>query len=136
MSTITNFFEQEVIKKIQAKNTLDKKLEESRLGFNKGISYLENLCEQLQEHIPTLGYELKVNENKTIGHFILDANNCRIPFQIWGKYDESGVTRAGFYEIGQEFIVLYKSNYWRAGESFEKLLIKDIVNNLNLVQMQ
>lgn len=136
MSTITNFFEQEVIKKIQAKNTLDKKLEESELGFNKGISYLENLCEQLQEHIPTLGYELKVNENKTSGHFILDANNCRIPIQIWGRYDEGGSTRAGFYEIGQEFVLFYKGGYWRAGESFEKLLIKDIVNNLNLVQMQ
>ena len=136
MNTIKNLFEQEVIKKIQANNTLDKKLEESRLGFNRGISYLENLCDQLQEHIPTLGCELKVNENKTSGHFIFDANNCRIVIQLWGKYDESGTSRAGFYELGQEFILFYKGGYLRAGESFEKELIKEIVSKLNLVQMQ
>ena len=91
MSKIKQLFEQEILKKIQASNELDKKLEASRLGFNKGISYLENLCEELQTHIPTLGCQLKINDsNKSKGHFIFDANNCRIPIQLWGEYDEEG----------------------------------------------
>ena len=78
MSKIKQLFEQEILKKIQESNELDKKLEASRLGFNKGISYLENLCEELQTHIPTLGCQLKINDSKSSGHFIFDANNCRI----------------------------------------------------------
>lgn len=136
MSTITNFFEQEVIKKLQAKNNLDKKLEESRLGFNKGISYLENLCEQLQEHIPTLGCELEVKENKTSGHFIFDANKCRIVIQLWGNYNEDGSSRAGYYYKSQDFVLFYKNVYWQPKEDFEQELIKDIVSKLDIVQMQ
>ena len=138
MNTIKNLFEQEVIKKIQANNTLDKKLEESRLGFNRGISYLENLCDQLQEHIPTLNCELKVNEDKTSGDFIFYANNCRISIQFWGRYDENGSGRMGFYykDENQSCVFYYKGIYLGSGQQFEQLLISDIVNNLNLVQMQ
>jgi len=136
MSKIKQLFEQEILKKIQASNELDKKLEASRLGFNKGISYLENLCEELQTHIPTLGCQLKINDrSKSSGHFIFDANNCRIPIQLWGEYDESGQTRMGF-SIGQEFTLFYKNVYWRGKEDFEQLLINDIVNKLNLIQIQ
>lgn len=135
MCTIKNLFEQEVIKKIQSNNALDKKLKESSLGFNRGISYLEDLCQQLQEHIPTLGCELKVNDNKLSGHFIFDANNCRIVIQLWGRYDETGHESMAF-NGSQEFILFYKNMYWESGETFEKLLISDIVNNLNIIQMQ
>ena len=135
MSTITNFFEQEVIKKIQAKNTLDKKLEESRLGFNKGISYLENLCNQLQEHIPTLSCELEVN-SKSNGYFVFIINKCRIIIKLWGKYDKNGSSNVGFYRIGQEFVLFYKNNYWEGKEDFEQELIKEIVSKLDIVQMK
>jgi hypothetical protein len=137
MSKIKQLFEQEILKKIQASNELDKKLEASRLGFNKGISYLENLCEELQTHIPTLGCQLKINDrSKSSGHFIFDANNCRIPIQLWGEYDEEGRARAGFSYKGQEFTLFYKNVYWRGKEDFEQLLINDIVNKLNLIQIQ
>jgi hypothetical protein len=136
MSTIKNLFEQEVIKKIQANNDLNKKLKESKLGFNRGISYLEDLCQQLQDHIPTLGCELKVDENNTSGHFIFDANNCRVVIQLWGRYDENGSGRAGFFEKNQEFTLFYKNSYWSDKEDFEKLLIEEIVNKLNVIQMQ
>ena len=135
MNTIKNLFEQEVIKKIQANNALDKKIEESRLGFNKGISYLENLCEQLQEHIPTLGCELKAI-SKTNGHFIFDANNCRIVIQLWGKYNADGGLRMGFYDTNQDFTLMYKNTYWTGKEDFQKELIAEIVDKLNVVQMQ
>jgi hypothetical protein len=135
MSTITNFFEQEVIKKIQAKNTLDKKLEESRLGFNKGISYLENLCNQLQEHIPTLSFELEVN-SKSNGYFVFIINKCRIVIKFCGKYNDDGSSRIGFYRIGHEFVLFYKNNYWEGKEDFEQELIKEIVSKLDIVQMK
>jgi hypothetical protein len=136
MSKIKQLFEQEILKKIQASSELDQKLEASRIGFNKGISYLENLCEELQTHIPTLGYQLKINDSKSSGHFIFDANNCRIPIQLWGEYDENGQARSGFSYKGQEFTLFYKNAYWRGKESFEQLLINDIVNKLNLIQIQ
>lgn len=136
MSKIKQLFEQEILKKIQASNELDQKLESSRIGFNKGISYLENLCEELQTHIPTLGCQLKINDSKSSGHFIFDANNCRIPIQIWGEYDENGQARNGFSYKRQEFTLFYKGSYWRGEEDFEQLLINDIVNKLNLIQIQ
>jgi len=136
MSTIKQLFEQEVVKKIQANTQLNEKLEASRLGFNRGISYLENLCEQLQEHIPTLGCELKMNDNRSSGHFIFDANNCRIPIQFWGKYDEKGGIRTGFFEKEQEFTIYYKNAYWSGKEDFQKVLIAEIVDKLNVIQMQ
>lgn len=135
MSKITNFFEQEVIKKIQAKNTLDKNLEESKLGFNKGMSYLENLCKQLQKHIPNLDYNIEVNSSSK-GYFIFVANNHRFVIQLWGKYDESGSSRAGIYNTSQEFVLFYKNNYWEPKENFEQELIKEIVSKLDIVQMQ
>lgn len=136
MSTIKHFFEQEVIKKIQASNDLDKKLKESRLGFNRGISYLENLCEQLQEHIPTLGCELEVEDNKTSGHFIFDANDCRIVIKFWGRYNDDGSQRMGFNKQDDYFILFYENMYLKAGETFEKLLVGNIVNKLKIIQMQ
>jgi hypothetical protein len=136
MSTIKHFFEQEVIKKIQANSDLDKKLKESRLGFNRGISYLENLCEQLQEHIPTLGCELRMNDSMSSGHFIFDANNCRIPIQFWGRYNDNGSQRMGFSKQDEYFILFYENMYLKAGETFEKLLVGNIVNKLNVIQMQ
>jgi len=136
MSKIKNLFEQELVKKIQAENNLNEKLKASKIGFNKGISYLENLCQELQVHIPTLGCELKINDSKTSGHFIFDANNCRIVIQFWGEYDEDGKARMGFSYKEQEFTLFYKDAYWRGKEDFEQLLIADIVNKLSLIQMQ
>lgn len=138
MSTIKQLFEQEVLKKIQASNEIDKKLEVSRLGFNRGISYLENLCEQLQEHIPTLGCELKMNEDKSSGYFIFDANNCRMPIQLWGRYGENGGNRAGFwkYDENKNYVLYYKGVYFESDQSFEQVLISDIVSKLNVIQMQ
>jgi hypothetical protein len=134
MSTIKHFFEQEVIKKIQASNDLDKKLKESRLGFNRGISYLENLCEQLQEHIPTLGCQLEVEDDNTSGNFIFDANNCRIVIKFWGRYNNDGSER--IRSNAEDFTLFYKNKYWGHKQEFEKLLVSDIVNNLNVIQMQ
>ena len=90
----------------------------------------------MQTHIPTLGCQLKINDSKSSGHFIFDANNCRIPIQFWGEYNEEGIARAGFSYKGQEFILFYKGAYWRGKEDFEQLLINDIVNKLNLIQIQ
>jgi hypothetical protein len=135
MSTIKHFFEQEVIKKIQASNDLDKKLKESRLGFNRGISYLENLCEQLQEHIPTLSCELEVNSESN-GYFVFIINKCRIVIKFWGKYNDDGSSRAGFSNAEEHFILFYESMYWKGGETFEKLLVSNIVNKLNVIQMK
>jgi hypothetical protein len=137
MNTIKQLFEQEVVKKIQANNQLDKKLEESKLGFNRGISYLGNLCEQLQEHIPTLSCEFEVKDNKTSGHFVFYANNFKIVIQFWGKYNDDGSQRMGFNNQDDDYFVLFYENmYFKDGETFEKLLVANIVNKLKVIQMQ
>lgn len=136
MHNITDLFEQEVLKKIKAKNDLDKKLETSRLGFNRGVSYLENIWNDLQKHIPSLDCELKINvESNSSGHFIFVANHCRIVIQVWGVYGKDGSSRAGCFEDGKDFTLFYKNYYFTGGAQFEKELVSEIVSKFDVVQV-
>jgi hypothetical protein len=128
---IESMIKKSLQEKLERESQLEEKIAESERGMKAGLKAIQDILDEVKQHLPDLGYEI-VYESRVKLRYTIHFSTLDIPFDIWGKYNINGGIHAGFRPLGGAYVytVYYNGRYYCEGNIQDLMgaIIKALVN--------